>query len=255
MRPTIRAFYDNLRMSRMRPLQLLLYQIIGALSRTYPKGVFFNRMQLMQNQRILRGFVVIEGIDGAGTTTQLNSLGDRLLRENIRGWTTCEPTDGPVGGLIRRVLGAEVAVEPTTLAYLFVADRYQHVYAEKNGIVARTGDGVLVVCDRYIFSSLAYQSVDCGYDLIAGLNGEFPLPELLIYLDVTAEVGIHRAANRESREIFEHMAFQKKVVGFYERALKAYESSGMVIARIDGAQPPEVVAQKIWSHVDAIPIG
>ena len=208
----------------------------------------------MHNFGILRNFIVIEGIDGAGTTTQLEKLGERLGSNNISCWMTCEPTDGPVGTLIRRVLRGDITVDPTTLAYLFVADRHEHLHAKKTGILGRLEDGAVVVCDRYIFSSLAYQSVDCGYEAIEGLNGFFPLPELLIYLDVPAELGNHRAANRQKREIFEYMDFQKSVIEFYERAINTYESSDMKIVRIDGSQSPEKVSENIWSHIKSLPI-
>ncbi|MAG14156.1 MAG: dTMP kinase [Spirochaetales bacterium] len=208
----------------------------------------------MQKREVLRNFVVIEGIDGSGTTTLLKQLGERYRKKHTSSWLTCEPTDGEVGALIRRVLSGNIAVEPQALAHLFVADRYQHLYAREYGITDRLARGELVVCDRYLFSSLAYQSVECGFDFVDELNRAFPLPQFLIFLDVSVEVGERRASNRQTREIFENLSFQKKVVSLYEKALETYARSGVKIMRIDGAASPEIVAEKVWSHVSGLPM-
>jgi dTMP kinase len=153
---------------------------------------------------ILENFAVLEGCDGSGTTTQLELLSRRFART---GWfyATAEPTGGPVGELIRVLLKDEARVSegnrdsaekriaggkrvaPETLARLFAADRAEHLYGS-GGIVERcSARGELVVSDRYSLSSLVYQAIDCGEELPRILNESFPLPELLVYLDVESE--------------------------------------------------------------------
>ena len=202
---------------------------------------------------VLDKFIVLEGIDGSGTTTQLKMLEQRFATAGIPFWITCEPTTGPVGQLIRSVLGGDIEALATTLAHLFVADRHEHVYHRQNGIEARVSLGEIVVCDRYLFSSLAYQSVECGFDYVYALNGAFPLPGDVVFLEVPVEEGDRRSAARGSREIFEHSEFQHKVIDTYERAFGFYDKK-IRIHRIDGTLPPEAINEKIWSVVESIPI-
>lgn len=199
-------------------------------------------------------FFALEGIDGSGTTTQLKLLAARFAADRIDGWTTAEPTDGPVGRLIREVLGGRVSLTPETLAHLFVADRHEHLAAPGTGIRARLASGEIVVTDRYLSSSLAYQSVECGFDFVGRLNGRFPMPWGICYLDVATSVGLERSSTRESLEIFEHRSFQDAVRGFYERALEAAESSGVAVHRIDGTAPIEDIHEEIWRIVTSKPI-
>ncbi len=181
---------------------------------------------------ILKRFIVLEGGDGAGTTTQLRILGEALRRAGIAHWITAEPTDLPEGRLIRRVLSGELPRDPGTLARLFAADRNEHLRG-KDGILRRLERGEAVVCDRYVLSSLAYQGVACGPELPALLNADFPLPELLIYFDIAPEESVGRLASRESLDIFEDIPFQEKVRAAYRAELARYASSGMRIETLD----------------------
>ena len=207
----------------------------------------------MKNPDVLRNFVVLEGIDGSGTTTQLDMIEKRCLSEKLRYWTTCEPTVEPSGKLIRSVLSGKYPVKPGTLARFFVADRYEHIYGVE-GIKSHLRNGELVVSDRYLFSSLAYQSVDCGFDEVFALNRAFPLPELLVYLEIPAEIGDARASQRDSREIFEYEDFQKRALGCYEEAFDRYADNGIRFLRIDGTEPRETVFENIWSCIEQLPI-
>jgi len=207
----------------------------------------------MSGREILRNFVVLEGIDGAGTTTQLKRAEAACKRAGIPCHVTCEPTEMETGRLIRKVLSGEVTVDPGTLARLFVADRYEHVYG-KSGIISHLGRGELVVTDRYLFSSLAYQSVECGYDPVYRLNEEFPLPQLLVFLDVPVEVGDLRASGRKVREIFEISGFQREVRRMYTKAVESHANLGMEILSIDGTESEDAVFEKVWSRLKRIPI-
>jgi dTMP kinase len=207
-----------------------------------------------RSSRILPSFVAIEGIDGAGTTTQLHRIAAACVELGRPHWITCEPTTMPIGKLIREVLGGGLDVRPETLARLYAADRYEHIYGEGDGILAHLDRGDLVVTDRYLFSSLAYQSIDCGFDTVSALNDEFPLPEIVLYVDVPPEIGDSRTSTREVREIFENTEFQTKVRDMYDRAFRDFAGSEMKIVWIDGTASPDQVFEKLWSHIDGIPI-
>jgi dTMP kinase len=188
----------------------------------------------VEKESPLGRFIVFEGGDGAGTTTQLKLLGAALDRAGINHWTTSEPTDRPEGLLIRRILSGELSRDPGTLARLYAADRNEHLYG-KLGILERLGEGEVVVCDRYIFSSLAYQGVTCGPELPERLNEAFPLPQLLIFFDIPPAKSMDRLVSRERLDIFEELTFQEKVRAAYRGALDRYSSSGMRIATVDAS--------------------
>ncbi len=136
---------------------------------------------------------------------------------------------------------------------MFITDRYEHVYGE-NGIISHLKRGELVVTDRYLFSSLAYQSVECGYTEVYDLNKDFPLPEILIFLDIPVEIAGHRFAGRRSREIFENSGFQERVCLMYEKAISSHEGLGMEILRVDGTLSEQQVFEKVWSRLKGLPI-
>ncbi len=197
---------------------------------------------------ILRRFIVLEGVDGAGTTTQLANLAALLERKAVPHWITSEPTEAPEGRILRRILGGELKRDPGTVARLFAADRNEHLHGA-GGIVERLGRGETVICDRYVFSSLAYQGVDCGPELPAELNEGFPLPELLLYFDVEPSISMKRIGDRATREIYEHLPFQEKVRAEYEAAMTRFSASGMKTVRIDASAPQAKVREAVLGAV------
>jgi dTMP kinase len=198
---------------------------------------------------VLRNFIVFEGGDGSGTTTQINLLKERL--ENFpRLHATFEPTDR---GFIRRALKGEIKLEPDTLAVLFAADRTEHLY-EKNGIIERLERGELVVCDRYVLSSLVYQGITCGRELPLSLNKHFPHPELLFFFDVEAETAVKRMENRAVKEIFEYQDFQKRVREEYKALLPWYEEKGVKIVVINAGKSIEESFEAVWTEIKKLPI-
>jgi dTMP kinase len=197
---------------------------------------------------ILKRFIVLEGGDGAGTTTQLRLLGDALARSATPHWITAEPTDGPEGRLIRRILSGELPRDPRTLAHLFAADRNEHLRGP-GGIQERLGKGEAVICDRYVFSSLAYQGVACGREVPAALNAFFPLPELLLFFDLDPEASMGRLRSRERLEIFEELPFQERVRAAYRDEIARYASSGMRLVTIDASGSVEEISRAILRAV------
>lgn len=190
---------------------------------------------------ILNNFIVFEGIDGSGTSTQL-----KLLKQNNPDFEiTAEPTSTEIGKFLRRMLGGEFKVDEKTNAYLFAADRCQHLYGE-GGIIELTKKGKIVVSDRYFFSSMAYQSATCGIELPALLNSPFPLPQILFYFVINPEISLSRVNSRnEKKEIYEKIELQRKIADMYEKVISSYEKDSennhMKVVRIDATKSIEEI--------------
>lgn len=203
----------------------------------------------MKNE-ILKGFIVIEGLDGAGTTTQLDNLCAYLSDKNIKHRRTFEPTDTKTGKFLRRVLSGEIPLEQETIAYLFAADRNEHIFGKEAGIVNLLSDYKFVICDRYLFSSIAYQSIGADRDLVKKLNVRFPLPEYLIFIDVPVEECQRRLKSRDSqKDIYDDIDSQRKVLGFYNESIGLFDDSDMTVLRIDGTQTPGEITSEIVKKV------
>ena len=200
---------------------------------------------------VLKNFIVFEGIDGAGTSTQIKKLVERAPEQFV---ATAEPTSGPTGKFLRRMLAGEFKVDEKTNAYLFAADRCEHIFG-KGGVKELCDSGKTVVSDRYFFSSLAYQSVSCGLELPELLNSPFPLPEYLFFFDINPEVSLARVnARHGSKEIYENIESQKKIAALYEKVINMYESNPskreeMKIIRIDATKSIEEISEQIYSSL------
>lgn len=205
-------------------------------------------------------FVVIEGIDGAGTTTQVAELASHLRSVGRAVRTTREPSDGPVGSLVRQVLSGRVVVPGggrapgwATMALLFAADRMDHVESEIEPFVASGG---VVVSDRYDASSLAYQSVTSGdaageaVEWIRSLNRYARRPDLTIVLTVDAEDAARRREQRgEAVQLYEQNEVQRALAAFYNDLPKHLPKDR--IAMVDGSRSrAEVTADvvRVFEH-------
>lgn len=202
---------------------------------------------------VLDSFIVLEGLDGAGTTTQASLLTARMQNAGHRVVPTSEPTHGAIGRLIREILAGRVETTPEALAMLYAADRHEHLYDPAQGIIRLLRDG-WVVCDRYLFSSLAYQTVQCDYSLVYELNRRFPLPRHLVYVDVSPEMSGERRRERPATEIFENLEFQRAVYERYTRALADFAGSDMHVHILDGSAAPQDISEHIWKQLGIAPI-
>lgn len=200
------------------------------------------------HRETVQGFIVFEGIDGSGTTTQLGLLKARLEDSGAGYSTECEPTTGPIGVLIRSALSGAFTAQPETVARLFAADRGEHLYGQL-GIVERCARGELVISDRYLFSSLVYQGLTCDSGLPERLNEAFPLPELVIFFELDPAIAARRMGTRASLEIYENIEFQCQVAQRYQTVLASFEESGMKVVRIDADATSELVEDAIWKAV------
>ena len=190
-------------------------------------------------------FLVLEGLDGAGTTTQAHLLGKRL---ETRGavWVTWEPSDRPAGLLIRRVLKGEIVTDPRALALLFAADRLDHIYGP-GGVVERLRQGVNVVCDRYYLSSLAYQTLDASFTWVRGINSRALRPDLTLFLEVSVDTCLERIGARQGarKELFEREEALQRVRASYYRAMHVL-GRRETIQVLDGSRSIAAVADAVW---------
>ena len=167
-------------------------------------------MPIAENIQVARGrFIVFEGIDGAGKTTQIDLL-TKYLRENGRRvMRTAEPTESVSGGLLRDALGGIAKRSACEMAALFVLDRIFHNVNPINGIEKMLSDGVDVICDRYYYSSLAYQGSETDPEWVRAMNLNCPeirRPDLCIFLDLTPEQSMERIGKgRVTLEVYENV--------------------------------------------------
>lgn len=198
-------------------------------------------------------FLVLEGIDGSGTTTQLPRLRSHLESRGRRVLATREPSDGPVGRLLREILLGRHELpdgkpaDGLAMALLFAADRRDHLRREIEPALAA---GLDVISDRYLMSSLAYQSEEAERAWVAGLARGVRAPDLTLLLDLPVEVAAarRRAAGRVA-ERYDADDVQRRVATSY-RALAAADPAATAV--LDGSAPVDAVAAAIASAVDAL---
>jgi dTMP kinase len=197
--------------------------------------------------------IVIEGLDGAGTTTQAKRLVEHLNASGTPAHGTREPSDGPIGKLIREMLTGGHSIPGQTLSQstfglLFAADRLDHLQREVEPALAA---GTIVVSDRWYHSSLAYQGTGADRDWITTLNGRARKPDLTIFLKVRPEVAAERRATaRRQEELFEQLQMQIEVDAGYTATIKELIVQGERIETLDGEQTPDQVFAGILALVD-----
>lgn len=159
-------------------------------------------------------FIVIEGCDGSGTTTQASLVTDALVKNGIPTVLSAEPTEYPIGRLIRQFLSAKNPPDAKGFTCLFAADRYNHIEKLKPILAA----GTWVVCDRYVYSSIVYQHFLSGVDLsfLLQVNKYILPPDMIFILNVDEETALNRLNSRDSdRDIFEKKESITKIVEGY----------------------------------------
>ena len=197
-------------------------------------------------------FIVLEGIDGSGKSSQIGPLVERLEGLGVPCRADREPTQRPVGVLIRQALTGQTPLDPRVIAALYAADRLDHLVNDENGLCAAIDKGITVVSDRYYFSSYAYHSVDVDMEWVIGANSlsaRLLRPTVTVFLDVTAEEAMARIRrNRDHEELFEKEERLQKTRELYFAAFDRLRDVENV-AVVDGSGSQEQVAQRIWSAV------
>jgi len=194
-------------------------------------------------------YILLEGIDGSGTTTQAGLAAAWLRKRGLDVVETFEPTDGPVGRLIRLGLAEDfpgregMLPEPELLALLFAADRLDHM---ERAVLPALAREQWVVSDRGYLSSLAYQSVECDLHWVRSLNRDVRRADLVLLLDVDAETAFRRfAEERESRDLYETVERMAAVREKYLEVTALLESEGEPIVHIDASPPADAVAKSV----------
>jgi dTMP kinase len=201
-------------------------------------------------------FVVLEGIDGCGSTTHAKLLAKAIKSRGPEVVLTCEPSTGPIGGLIRQVLQRRLFVPDatgprnfdwSTMALLFAADRMDHL---DSTVAPALRAGQVVVSDRYDLSSLAYQSVTAhsgseSIPWIRELNAQALRPDVTIVIDVPAEVAEERRRSRGGvEELFEAREIQAKLATVYARAEELVPNDRVL--HVNGTGEVQEVASRVF---------
>ncbi len=185
-------------------------------------------------------FICIEGIDGCGKTTQAKLLAKKLRRSHNAVYTA-EPSDGQIGTYIRNsYLYGEKRLSLVLEALLFAADRIEHV---NNEILPALKEGRLIISDRYVYSSLAYQGAGgLSLEWIETVNAHALKPDLAIFIDVDPEAVVSRLKTEKS--VMEDLETQKKVREIYQK----FVEDGY-LTKVNGGKSENAVAEDVYKVV------
>jgi len=191
-------------------------------------------------------FIVFEGIDGAGLTTQANLLENYLKSKGYDVILTKEPTNNLIGGLIRAALKKEWITSNKTLQLLFSADRAHHLERE---IIPALEKGKIVISDRYFLSTIAYGMIEVEKDWLKALNSKFLIPDIIFILDLPVEIALERIGkNRFGFELFEEKGKLEKIRRNFIELSKEYNNCFI----IDASKSIEEVHENIKKIVNKI---
>lgn len=200
-------------------------------------------------------FIAFEGIDGSGKSTQLKLLAERLKTEGHKVYTTFEPTDSPIGKMIRDIFSHKMEADHRVIAGLFVADRLHHLLNKTDGILKKLEEGYTVITDRYYFSSYAYHGTHMDLDWVIDANSQSAnllRPDLNVYIDISPEISMSRITKgRSTLELYETIENQKNVRDRYLEAfgkLKEVEK----IKFIDGNRAENEISEDIWLAISSL---
>ena len=218
-------------------------------------------------------FIVLEGVDGAGTTTQTELLRARLRRAAAPALSTHEPTSGPIGVMLRQALSRRLTLPPhaglsepltrETLALLFAADRLDHVAAQIAPALRR---GEHVISDRYLLSSYAYQgdieppqqgapgqAEQVDYTWIEQLNARALKPDLTIVLRVDLDTSLRRLEARGGlSDLYETREKLERLIARYDELTARALERGERLVTLDGTEPVEQVHERVWRAFQAL---
>ncbi len=200
-------------------------------------------------------FIAFEGIDGSGKSTQIQLLKQRLESLGYPIYCTFEPTDNPIGTLIRTIIKGEEKADNKTIAALFAADRLHHILNEKDGLLKKINDGYIILADRYYFSSYAYQSLSVDMEWIIELNkkaAELLRPDINLFIDIEVEEAMNRIRmSRSHIDIYESENLLRNIYSNYKRAFSLLENEENIVS-IKADEQKEKTQEKIWDVISPL---
>jgi len=197
-------------------------------------------------------FIAFEGIDGSGKSTQVKLLKEKLEQAGLKVYTTCEPTESPIGKIIRDIFTHKMEADHRVIAGLFVADRLDHLLNKTNGIIKMLEEGYTVITDRYYFSSYAYQSthMDLNWVIQANsLSADLLRPDINIFIDITPEHSMERLKKgRSSIELYETLENLQNVRNKYFEVMELLQSDEKIF-KTNGNGDAETISDEIWNNL------
>ena len=195
-------------------------------------------------------FIVFEGIDGAGKSTQVNLLTEKLVSLGYDVVLTAEPTTLPSGKALRQALSGKDKKSECEMATMFVLDRIAHNIDKESGILPLCEQGKIVISDRYYYSTLAYQGHSTDYEWVKKMNLSCPdikRPDLCIYLDLLPEQSLARIkARNEEVEIYENVEKLTKVRNTFLSVIEDLKNDGEKIFVVNADRSIEDISDEIF---------
>jgi len=195
-------------------------------------------------------FIVFEGLDGCGKSTQVRLLAQRLDALGLAYHATRQPSDSAVGKVMRAATDALLPLQNETMALLVAADRYQHVYAE---IAPALAASKYVLCDRYYYSSFAFQGIDEGaFARVGAYNAQVMAsakPDITFFLDTAPEECMRRiTANRDYGGLYDSVAQLTAVRGRYDKIFAQLQETERIVM-LDGNATETEIAAQVCGHL------
>ena len=198
-------------------------------------------------------FIVFEGIDGSGKSTHADLLRRKLEADGEKVYLTAEPSEGEAGKLLRRCLTKEADLPEEAIAGLFMTDRIDHIKNPVFGILSHLEKGETVLCDRYYFSSFAYNSIYAPMEWVMEINAvarRLLRPDLTVFLDIDPESFSLRTESRGTTERYEKVDLLRRVRDNYMKAFSLLPDERVEI--VDNRGSIEEAAARIYAAVRAV---
>jgi dTMP kinase len=197
-------------------------------------------------------FIALEGIDGAGKTSLIKLLNEKISGLGITTHITAEPTKNYIGKHIREILLGEREGDEKTIAALFLADRIDHLTNPTYGMMGQLGKGETVISDRYYLSSYAYHVPHVSLDWVIAANSicaALRRPDLTFFIDISVEESLRRlTASRDQLDKYENERRITEVRQNYYAAIEKVKSEENIII-IDGHRAPSAVFDDVWMYI------
>ncbi len=199
-------------------------------------------------------FIVFEGIDGSGKSSQIELLKEKLIEHNIDTVITSEPTNNAIGKLIKSAMKGSSKIDQKSIAALFLADRLNHITDPENGLLKILQEGKTIICSRYYFSSIAFQSEFISERWMkesVNICSNLLKANISFYLSIQPEKAINRIKNRANDfEIYENINKLSEAHQTYLKSFKDFSNENIHI--IDAERSIIEIHNDIWAEIKKI---